>query len=162
MESFAEDPADKGPKAFVRGEVIQPGQRPSDSGAALSPLISNTCRKLQAGHSAQVWHTGEPPRRAGKYVPKFLPPSMAAALAAPEGKLNLAEVAEHESSCCVLPSSIAFTLRHLHCVLCAQLSCCTFVYRDAVVMMSCSQLCHLYQRLLLVAKANSLVKLMRS
>ncbi len=30
VESFAEDPAEKGPKAFVRGEVIQPGQRPSD------------------------------------------------------------------------------------------------------------------------------------
>jgi hypothetical protein len=35
VESFAEDPAEKGPKAFVRGEVIQPGQRPSDSGANL-------------------------------------------------------------------------------------------------------------------------------
>ena len=34
VESFAEDPAEKGPKAFVRGEVIQPGQRPSDSGLA--------------------------------------------------------------------------------------------------------------------------------
>lgn len=33
VESFAEDPAEKGPKAFVRGEVIQPGQRPSDTGA---------------------------------------------------------------------------------------------------------------------------------
>ena len=109
MESFAEDPADKGPKAFVRGEVIQPGQRPSDSGAALSPLISTPHARFQAGLSAQVWHTGEPPRRAGKYVPKFLPPSMAAALAAPEGKPNLIEVAEYESLCCVLPSSIAFT-----------------------------------------------------
>ncbi|DBA82509.1 TPA: hypothetical protein ACH3X2_000737 [Trebouxia sp. C0005] len=67
VESFAEDPAEKGPKAFVRGEVIQPGQRPSDS--------------------------GEPPRRAGKYVPKFLPPSMAAALATPESKPNFPESA---------------------------------------------------------------------
>lgn len=38
VESFAEDPAEKGPKAFVRGEVIQPGQRPTDSG-----LLPLTC-----------------------------------------------------------------------------------------------------------------------
>jgi len=41
VESFAEDPAEKGPKAFVRGEVIQPGQRPSDSGA--NPQHNKTC-----------------------------------------------------------------------------------------------------------------------
>ena len=45
VESFAEDPAEKGPKAFVRGEVIQPGQRPSDSGLSccllsISPINS--------------------------------------------------------------------------------------------------------------------------
>ncbi|KAL3151330.1 hypothetical protein ABBQ38_013163 [Trebouxia sp. C0009 RCD-2024] len=67
VESFAEDPAEKGPKAFVRGEVIQPGQRPSDS--------------------------GEPPQRAGRYVPKFLPPSMAAVLGVPESKPKLMESA---------------------------------------------------------------------
>ena len=39
VESFAEDPADKGPKAFVRGEVIQPGQRPSDSGFGASQNV---------------------------------------------------------------------------------------------------------------------------
>ena len=53
VESFAEDPAEKGPKAFVRGEVIQPGQRPSESGAtccllgtalAWQPSVSILCR----------------------------------------------------------------------------------------------------------------------
>ena len=96
VESFAEDPAEKGPKAFVRGEVIQPGQRPSDSGLAY-PLLS----------ILRIWHNifvvistncpdppaGEPPRRAGKYVPKFLPPSMAAVLGVPESKPNVMEVA---------------------------------------------------------------------
>ena len=43
VESFAEDPADKGPKAFVRGEVIQPGQRPSDSGYSLSYMSVCSC-----------------------------------------------------------------------------------------------------------------------
>lgn len=40
VESFAEDPAEKGPKAFVRGEVIQPGQRPSDLGTARCCMLS--------------------------------------------------------------------------------------------------------------------------
>ena len=38
-------------------------------------------------------YAGEPPRRAGKYVPKFLPPSMAAVLGASESKPNVMEVA---------------------------------------------------------------------
>ena len=50
VESFAEDPTEKGPKAFVRGEVIQPGQRPSDSGLAChllsTPLIWYLSRRL--------------------------------------------------------------------------------------------------------------------
>lgn len=48
VESFAEDPAEKGPKAFVRGEVIQPGQRPSDSGVTRSLSLLKS-----AGHTAK-------------------------------------------------------------------------------------------------------------
>ena len=93
VESFAEDPAEKGPKAFVRGEVIQPGQRPSDSGS-----LAAGCRHRNYDFDANLCKcklsvcAGEPSRRPGKYVPKFLPPSMVAAMAAPESKPKALEV----------------------------------------------------------------------
>ena len=100
VESFAEDPAEKGPKAFVRGEVIQPGQRPADSGFALELLQSlAACHLFTLGLISEVsLCLGEAPRRAGKYVPKFLPPAMAQSFAAPEARPTASEVAWHLAS----------------------------------------------------------------
>ena len=114
VESFAEDPAEKGPKAFVRGEVIQPGQRSSESGRYGCCMLNRFSMCLMAV-TILTEFAGEPPRRAGKYVPKFLPPSMAAALAPPDSRPNLMEVSsqyfiEVQADCLCYMQNILATL----------------------------------------------------
>ena len=138
-----------------------------DSGLQTQVLICNTTRTALTRmllETASLF-AGEPPRRAGKYVPKFLPPSMAAALAAPESKPNFLEV---PSKTCrdAFHLTLLSTIAHTCCSSCgcpALTSLLQHVFcsvRDAAMVMSCSQLCCLCQRLPLVAKANNPVKLM--
>lgn len=171
MESFAEGPQDRpGSRAFVRGEVIQPGQAASAAGQLLCsrtsdcspPPLRRMTQALLAGPEPLLWHIETPspmllvkheagsdrhllinltvalfvslmqshayvlmpqspdccgpsatdcpelspclplsagaPSRTGKYVPKFLPPALAAAVSQGTPTAVLVEVSAHSHS----------------------------------------------------------------
>jgi len=85
-----------------------------------------TCNTTRTALSHTLLETaslfaGEPPRRADKYVPKFLPPSMAAALATPESKPNFLEVPS-ETRCDAFHLTVLSTVAHICCPHCGCLT----------------------------------------
>lgn len=84
VESFGEEPLEEkpGPRPFVRSHTILPGVSASQAGEAMAmPRIHPQYALRNPQSRFKLWcPSGQGPKASGKYVPSFMPPSLAAAV----------------------------------------------------------------------------------